>query len=696
MAVDRRRFLQLLGVSAVASTLSESIAKALSISANNSTGTIADVEHIIFLMQENRSFDHYFGTLQGVRGFGDPRAVKLTTGNPIFYQPDGRGGYVLPFRPRITNLGLQFLQDLPHDWNTTHAAWNQGNYDQWVPTKSYTSMAYLQRNDLPFQYALADAFTICDAYHCSLIGPTDPNRYHMFTGWTGNDGKAGGPAVDNGQPGFSWTTFPEVLEAAGIAWKVYQDVGTGLNAAGNWGGTSDPYIGNYADNSLLHFEQYQNAQPGSALYENARTGTNVAAGGTLFDNFRADVLNGSLPQVSWIVAPEAYTEHPNWPPNYGAYYISEILNALTANPDVWSKTVFFIMYDENDGFFDHAVPPTPPQTVNQGLSNVSITNEIYPGTGGYPSGPYGLGPRVPMLVISPWSRGGCVSSEVFDHTSMIRFVQKRFGTTAAPLTTPNITAWRSALCGDLTSAFNFATPNSTVVSLPSTAAYTPPDAQRHSSYVPTLPVVQKMPVQEVGVRPACPVPYVLSVMCSLNFATAVVNLQFINNGRRAANFHVRSGSTLLPPRSYTTGRGTHLNDVWNYEAVNLDAYDLSVHGPNGFYREYQGTFQAGTSANLQSTVLYNVSTGGVTLSVHNAGALAVNLQILNVYTKTTITQTVNPAATFQQFYALGQYYGWYDFVLQIASDPTFRQQLAGHLETGAPSMTDPGIATGEI
>ena len=180
MAVDRRRFLQLLGVSAVASTLSESIAKALSISANNSTGTIADVEHIIFLMQENRSFDHYFGTLQGVRGFGDPRAVKLTTGNPIFYQPDGRGGYVLPFRPRITNLGLQFLQDLPHDWNTTHAAWNQGNYDQWVPTKSYTSMAYLQRNDLPFQYALADAFTICDAYHCSLIGPTDPNRYHMF------------------------------------------------------------------------------------------------------------------------------------------------------------------------------------------------------------------------------------------------------------------------------------------------------------------------------------------------------------------------------------------------------------------------------------------------------------------------------------------------------------------------------------
>ena len=363
MALDRRSFLQLLSTGALAAALPESIAKALSIPANNKTGTIADVEHIVFMMQENRSFDHYFGTLQGVRGFGDPRAVTLSTGKSVFYQPDAEiaAGYVLPFHPPAKDLGLQFLEDLEHDWTTTHVAWNNGSFDQWVPAKTYITMAHLDRTDIPYQYALADAFTVCDAYHASLLGPTDPNRYHMFTGWVGNDGKNGGPVVDNAEAGYSWLTFPEVLEAAGISWKVYQDIGIGLNAAGSYGDTSDAYVGNYGDNSLLYFDQYRSAEPGSPLYEKAVTGTNAAVSGTIFDNFRSDVMANKLPQVSWVVAPEAYSEHPNWPANYGAYYVSEILNALTANPEVWSKTVFIIMYDENDGFFDHVVPPTPPQ-----------------------------------------------------------------------------------------------------------------------------------------------------------------------------------------------------------------------------------------------------------------------------------------------------------------------------------------------
>src|SRR6266702_3102316 len=134
-----------------------------------------------------------------------------------------------------------------------------------------------------------------------------------------------------------------------------------LDASGFWGWTDDAYIGNYGDNSLLYFHQYQNAQQGSPLYERAKTGTNILAGGTLFDVFRQDVQSGNLPQLSWIVAPEAYTEHPNWPANYGAWYVSQMLDALTSKPEVWSKTAFFLMYDENDGFFDHMVPPTPPQ-----------------------------------------------------------------------------------------------------------------------------------------------------------------------------------------------------------------------------------------------------------------------------------------------------------------------------------------------
>src|SRR3979490_2828927 len=195
MSTDRREFLKLLSTAAPAPAFPASISRALAMPANHRTGSLNDVEHVVFMMQENRSFDHYFGTLSGVRGFGDPRAVKLTTGNSVFYQPNDAGGYVLPFHPNAPDLGMQFLEDLAHDWTTGHLAWNQGNYDQWVPAKTHITMAHLQRGDIPYHYALADAFTICDAYHSSLLGPTDPNRYHMWTGWVGDGGKKGGPVI---------------------------------------------------------------------------------------------------------------------------------------------------------------------------------------------------------------------------------------------------------------------------------------------------------------------------------------------------------------------------------------------------------------------------------------------------------------------------------------------------------------------
>src|SRR5262249_49079550 len=152
------------------------------------------------------------------------------------------------------------------------------------------------REDLPYYYALADAFTICDEYHCSVMGPTDPNRYHLWTGWVGNDGSGGGPVITNAEGGYDWSTFPEPLTRAGVTWKCYQDVGVGLTAEGFWGWTSDPFIGNYGDNSLLYFHQYQNSVPGSPLYESALRGTNIAALGRnpdrLMDIFRADVQSG--------------------------------------------------------------------------------------------------------------------------------------------------------------------------------------------------------------------------------------------------------------------------------------------------------------------------------------------------------------------------------------------------------------------
>src|SRR6185437_6395487 len=124
----------------------------------------------------------------------------------------------------------------------------------------------------------------------------------------------------------------------------------------------------------LYFDNYRQAQPGDPLYQAARTGTDADGAGTLdfFDLLKADVRGGRLPQVSYIVAPEAFCEHPNWPANYGAWYIAQVLEALTADPAVWAKTALFITYDENDGFFDHAVPPVPPASASQGSATVEV------------------------------------------------------------------------------------------------------------------------------------------------------------------------------------------------------------------------------------------------------------------------------------------------------------------------------------
>ncbi len=688
---DRRSFLKLLSAGSLAAAMPASIARALAIPANNATGTIADVEHIVILMQENRSFDHYFGTLRGVRGFSDPRAVKLPAGNSVWQQPGLLGlGTILPFHPTAPDLGLQFLEDLPHDWDTTHGAWNNGVYDQWVPNKGTTTMAHMERSDIPYQYALADAFTICDAYHCSLLGPTDPNRYYMFSGWVGNDGNGGGPVIDNSESGYSWTTYPELLEAAGVSWKVYQDIGDGLNAANGWGDTSDAYIGNYGDNSLLYFTQYQNAQPGTPLADKAKTGTNVAVGGTLFDQLSADIVANTLPQVSWIVAPEAFTEHPNWPANYGAWYVSQILDTLTSNPEVWSKTAFFVTYDENDGFFDHMIPPTPPTSSSTGISTVATTNEFFPGNLLNPRGPYGMGVRVPMFAISPWSKGGYVNSQVFDHTSLIRFIEQRFGSQYPGIMDSNITPWRRAVSGDLTSAFNFATPNAATVSLPSTNAYIPPDNNRHSSYYPLPPLLQAMPVQEPGTRPARALPYQLDASGVANFSNGTFTITFVNTGKVAVVFHVRSGDILQQPRNYTVGPGQQVEDTW---AVTLlgRSYDLSVYGPNGFLREFKGSVGSSTNANLTLTSTYNTSSAGISLSITGNGGKTGVVFLQDAYTGVVINQLLVEGQPATRYLPLTTTSGWYNLIATFDQDPSFSQQLAGHVETGLDSISDPAI-----
>ncbi|GGQ98582.1 phosphocholine-specific phospholipase C [Streptomyces asoensis] len=680
--VNRRRFLQLAGATTAFTALSNSIERAAALPANHRTGSIEDVEHIVVLMQENRSFDHYFGKLRGVRGFGDPRPVTLANGKSVWHQPDATGKDVLPFHPDADDLGLAFIQDLPHGWNDGHAAFAGGRYDKWVPAKSATTMAYLTREDIPFHYALADSFTVCDAYHCSFIGSTDPNRYYLWSGHTGNDGTGGGPVLGNDEAGYSWTTYPERLEKAGVSWKIYQDVGDGLDAAGSWGWIQDAYRGNYGDNSLLYFKQYQNAVPGDPLYDKARTGTDARTGEGYFDRLKADVKGGRLPQISWVVAPEAFTEHPNWPANYGAWYIAQVLDALTADPKVWAKTALFVTYDENDGFFDHLLPPFPPASAAQGRSTVDVTRDVFPGDSGHTAGPYGLGQRVPMLVVSPWSKGGYVCSETLDHTSVIRFMERRFG-----VHEPNISPWRRAVCGDLTSAFDFSRRDTRPVSLPATDGYEPPDRVRHPDYVPVPPAHPVLPKQERGTRPTRPLRYAPSVDAAVDPTAGTLSLTFASGPRAGAAFLVTSGNRADGPWSYTTQAGRTVSDTWD-PARSGGSYDLTVHGPNGFLRGFKG---AGRAAGAEVTARH--AGDDLELTFTHRGHGTVELRVSDGYGGRPTTVRLRPGAVVRRTLDLRASHRWYDLTVTSGSDPAFLRRLAGHVENGRPGVSDPAIAT---
>ena len=677
--IDRRRFLQLAGGSVATTMLSDSIARAAGIPANRATRSLQDVEHVVVLMQENRAFDHYFGVMRGVRGFGDPHPITLPSGRPVWNQADG-SAVTLPFRPDVGNLALVFIEDLDHSWDGTHQMFNGGDWDQWIPAKGTTSMAHMERADLPFHYALADAFTVCDGYHCSMLGPTDPNRYYMWTGWDGNDGKGGGPVIANDEIGYSWQTYPERLQAAGVSWKIYQDIGDGLDAAGYWGWTSDPYIGNYGDTSLLYFDDYRNAAPGSPLYQLARTGTDVNASGGFFDQLTADVQSDQLPDVSWIVAPEAYTEHPAWPAGYGAWYTAGVLNALTSNPDVWSKTALLITFDENDGFFDHVPGPYPNVGGLAGQSTVALDDEFFAGTAGTVGGsdgtpgPYGLGVRVPLLVVSPWSTGGWVCSETFDHTSLLRFLEARFG-----VVEPNITPWRRAVCGDLTSAFDFASASDAVPTLPSVAAYKP-SGTASPTYSPTPPSSGSLPVQESGTKPSRQLGYRFSVEFSAE--PGRLSLAIANPGSLGIGLQARSLTIPGAPFSYTVGA----EDELRVTLPNPGSYDLRLHGPNGFFRHFAGS----AATTLQVGMVPGRAPGTFTLRVADRDARGPDaVTVADAYGETRELRLRRGIGELHVTSA--QSGGWYDLALSSDADPSFAYALAGPIESARTLTSDPQL-----
>jgi len=456
-ATDRRQFIQGVGALAAAPGVRAEAPAA---------SKLSDVDHFIILMKENRSFDHYFGSLSGVRGFDDPSAVRAD-GSSVFRQPDplNRDGYVLPFRLNTLTTRGQRLHDLSHAWGTQHASLNGGAMDRWVPAhresdgeRGPLTMGHFTREDIPYYYALADAFTVCDGYHCSVLGPTHPNRYFLMTGQNGADGTHGGPALDNNGHAYSWETYPERLQRAGVTWRVYHD------------------LDDYGCNMLKYFTQYQTAPRGSPLRENALDNRP-------FYELLWDIRRGNLPQVTWIVPSSDLSEHPDYLPAAGEDHTAQVLAALWSNPKLWAKTAVILNYDENDGIFDHVVPPTPP-----------------PGTPGeFVNGlPVGLGYRVPCLIISPFSRGGYVCGQTFDHTSTLRLLEARFGVEA-----PRLSAWRRQATGDLTAAFGFGHPaRCDVPTLPDTSrALVEAESRVMSLPMPIVPTVQIMPRQEPGTRP---------------------------------------------------------------------------------------------------------------------------------------------------------------------------------------------------
>ena len=488
------------------------------------SGNLHDIEHVVILMQENHSFDQYFGTYPGVRGFSDPdvRRQSARDGQPVWYQYGWGPGdakanpehYLLPFHLDTSNPAgdAACVDDPIHAWGPQHQSWNGGYMNGFVEAHIASdgvavgphTMGYYTRADIPFYYSLADAFTLCDNYHCSVMADTTPNRLHIVSGTLDPDGIGGGPITSNpggvvpfapatGAPSYTWKTMPDALQEAGVSWKAYQPPGSQLDNTLSY-------------NVLLYFKSFQDLE--SPMFLNGALPTYPG-------DFQLDVATDNLPAVSWIMSVAGFDEHPPDPIVFGDLVVTQqILTTLLANPAVWEKTVVFVTYDENGGFFDHVAPPTSwPGTTGEWLT-AKPTVGGNTGDDGKPLlGPVGLGFRVPMLVLSPFSAGGYVCSDVLDHTSVLRFIETRFG-----VPVPNVSSWRRSVTGDMTGALNLRG------GAPGLAASTD-ELLTNLKTLAATPIVQKtvdtldedcvvdIEADELGITnpPAYPVPHVQSM-----------------------------------------------------------------------------------------------------------------------------------------------------------------------------------------
>jgi phospholipase C len=783
---SRRDFLKkaslLSGALAMPNVIPMSIQKAMAINANPGT-TFYDAEHVVFLMQENRSFDHMFGTMRGVRGFNNPRAKTLPNNNKVWLQNDDKGNTYAPFHVDINKTKITWQGGLPHSWSDQVAARNKGKYDRWVPVKSLMSLGYYKRADIPFYYAMADAFTVCDHNFCSSLTGTTPNRLFFWTGTVRPEQSGNSvPVVNNSQAEshdnvfVDWQTFPEILEDNGVSWKVYQNE---IWTANLPEGEIDDWLGNYGDNPLEYVKRHhvklsayfrkngdQTSRPPltadevltkynklspreKSLIDKAFT-TNIANPDYLqlapftftndegkeetlsipkediFESFRRDVDTGKLPTVSWLVAPQRFSDHTS-SPLYGTWYVSEAIDILTKNPEVWKKTIFILTYDENDGYFDHLPPFVAPKPDDLSTGKVSDGLATWVDYEFKKNSPIGLGYRVPMLIASPWSKGGYVNSQVFDHTSSLMFLEKWLShKTGKKIKSDVISPWRRAVCGDLTSAFRpykgeeLAVPAilkrdkvitgiQNAKSKPPQVTPSPLTAQEIAKINAHLPFDANAsafaPMQEKGTRLACALPYQLLVDGGLNKDKTVLKVSFEVGATAFGQKDEASGSPFNVYCSnsyqgeagrtwaYAVKAGDKIEQEWDLANFTDQTYAICVDGPNGFFRAFKGT-KLDAAVNLmcsyEQSGLIKKPTGNLQLIIDNNENSTIEIQLKDDPYQAN-NKTIKIAAKGRKIVALNlqKSKGWYDFKVSIKGNANFEHHYAGHVETGEESISDP-------
>ncbi len=849
MSDSRRDFLKkaalLAGTSGLANVIPMSIQQAMAINAPEGS-TYMDAEHIVILMQENRSFDHCFGTLKGVRGFNDPRAIDLPNKNKVWLQSNTEGETYAPFHLDIKNTKATWMSSLPHSWSNQVNARNDGKFDQWLNEKKNGDKAYRHmpltlgyhnREDIPFYYALADAFTVCDQNFCSALTGTNPNRLYFWSGTIREEQNESSKAnvwnddMDYGT--LKWATFPERLEDHGIAWKCYQNE---MSIDVGFEGEEDPWLSNFQDNPLEFFEQYnihllerhlqtinkksaelpgrieelqkkidslptgdahidhfkkqlkdmqrslKNIQKEKDTYNSGQFeklsdreksihlkafNTNIndpnyhqlttlkyddngtqremqVPKGDVLHQFREDVKNGHLPTVSWLTAPENFSDHPSaaW---YGAWYVSEVIDILTQNPEVWKKTIFILTYDENDGYFDHVPPFVAPHSHKDGTGKVSkgidtrtefVTLEQEQARKSFPikydrESSIGLGYRVPMVIASPWSKGGWVNSEVFDHTSTLQFLEHFLSKkTNKKVVEHNITDWRRTVCGNLTSAFRpyhgeviakpeFVKKDAFVESIHKAQFKKLPDdykllTKAEIDLVNRDPAASPyMPRQESGIRPSCALPYELYVDGKLNADKTAFEIKFAAGNKIFGDKALGTPFNVYAPGSYLHQKengqavfenvrtwaygltaGDSIIDAWPVTEFEDKNYHLRVYGPNGFFREFKGNakdpavhidfdYQRGLT---QSKKL----TGNVQVTITNQSNKPQAVEITDhAYRANDHKKTVPAFAKTTLVLDLQKSHSWYDFSVKIVGNNFLERRYAGRVETGQSSYSDP-------